>query len=327
MKTQGPLSIAPMMDCTDRHFRYFMRQITRETILYTEMVVAGTILHSYKRGDLKKYLAFDPIESPLILQLGGSCAKSLAEAARISEEFGYDGINLNVGCPSDRVQSGRFGVCLMATPKLVGECMDAISKASNLPLSVKTRIGVDDHDDYDFLRDFLRIVHQESGVKHYTLHARKAWLQGLSPAQNRDIPPLNYDRVYKIKEEFPEFFIEINGGIKQTEQIENQLNRVDAVMIGRAAYDDPWIFSRVDTDFFNAGQNPSEARSDALLAMQPYLDQLTAQGYKPHALVRHMMGLYKGQSRARLWRAFLSNEMKQKDSYENLFEDSLKVFS
>lgn len=296
-----PLSIAPMMDRTDRHYRYFMRQITRRTLLYTEMVTTAAILH----GDRQKLLGFSPEEKPLSLQIGGDDPQDAAECARIAEEMGYDEINLNVGCPSSRVQNGNFGACLMAQPEKVAQVVEAMQKAVSIPVSVKHRIGIDDRDRYEDMTEFVRIV-SESGVERFSVHARKAWLQGLSPKENRDIPPLRYEDVHRLKQEFPHLFIEINGGITSLEQVREQLQSVDAVMIGRAAYDDPYLFATVDRDFFGENTIPP-TRQQVVEAMLPYVDYWISRGFKLHTISRHMLQLFAGQPGTKAWKRYLSD--------------------
>ena len=260
----NPLSIAPMMERTDRHYRYFMRQMTRRTLLYTEMITTAAILH----GDREKLLGFSSEEKPLSLQVGGDNPQELAECARIAEDMGYDEINLNVGCPSNRVQNGNFGACLMAQPERVAQAVEAMQKAVDLPVTVKHRIGIDQRDRYEDMAHFVRIV-SEVGCRRFTVHARKAWLKGLSPKENRNIPPLRYQDVHRLKQEFPHLFIEINGGITTLEQVQEQLKLVDAVMIGRAAYDNPYLFATVDRDLYGEDVTPPNSsrscRSDASL--------------------------------------------------------------
>jgi len=299
---QRTLSIAPMMDCTDRHYRYFMRLITRHTLLYTEMVTQDAILH----GDREKLLGFTPVESPLALQLGGSDPKKLADCARIGEQWGYDEINLNVGCPSDRVQAGRFGACLMKEPLLVSECLAAMRAAVKIPVTIKTRIGVDDQDSYEALCEFIRAIIQ-SGVQVIVVHARKAWLQGLSPRQNREVPPLRYDLVYQLKQEFPDLTLVINGGIETLEAIDSHLAQVDGVMLGRAAYNDPYLFAAADASYYQDHSVP-RTREQVVEAMLPYIDQHLARGGRLHQITRHMVGLYHGVDGARVWRRWLSTE-------------------
>ena len=294
------LSIAPMMDRTDRHYRYFMRQMTKRTLLYTEMVTAQAILH----GDRDRLLGFSLPEKPLVLQVGGDNPNQLAQCARIAEEYGYDEINLNVGCPSDRVQSGNFGACLMAQPELVAECVAAIMAATQIPVSVKHRIGIDNLDTYDHLAHFVRTV-AATGCQRFSVHARKAWLQGLSPKENRDVPPLRYEEVYRLKREFPQLRIEINGGIKTLNQTHAHLEQVDAVMIGRAAYDTPYLFAEVDDRFFGEVSDV-RSRSQIVHAMLPYIDDWTNRGLKLNSITRHMLMLFHGQPGSRTWRRIVT---------------------
>jgi tRNA-dihydrouridine synthase A len=297
-----PVSIAPMMDRTDRHYRYFMRQISRHTLLYTEMVTAQAITH----GDQERLLGFTLDEKPLILQVGGDDPRLLAECARIAEDFGYDGINLNVGCPSDRVQSGNFGACLMAQPDLVADCVAAMMAACDTPVSVKHRIGIDELDRYEDMAHFVQTVSQ-TGCRDFTVHARKAWLQGLSPKDNRNIPPLRYGDVHRLKAEFPNLWIEINGGFKTLKQVTEQLAHVDAVMIGRAAYDNPYLFAEVDQRFFHSPE-PLRSRRQVVEAMLPYIDHWTGRGLKLNTITRHMLLLFAGQPGSRLWKRILTEQ-------------------
>jgi tRNA-dihydrouridine synthase A len=302
--TQGgnPLSIAPMMDRTDRHFRYFMRQITRRTLLYTEMVTSAAILH----GDKEHLLGFSPEEKPLVLQVGGDEPKELAECARIAEGMGYDEINLNVGCPSDRVQSGNFGACLMAQPETVARAVEAMIDAVNIPVTVKHRIGIDDLDRYEDMSNFVRIVSQ-AGCERFTVHARKAWLKGLSPKENRDIPPLRYHDVHRLKQEFPHLFIEINGGFINLEQVQEQLKFVDAVMIGRAAYDNPYLFAKADFEIYRENVIPP-TRYEVVQAMFSYIDYWVAKGFKLNKITRHMLQLFAGQPGSKAWKRYLTEQ-------------------
>jgi tRNA-dihydrouridine synthase A len=295
-----PLSIAPMMDRTDRHYRFFMRQITRHTLLYTEMVTAQAILH----GDRDHLLGFTAIESPLVLQVGGDDPRLLAISARAAADFGYDAINLNVGCPSDRVRSGNFGACLMAQPERVAEGVAAMMAASPLPVSVKHRIGIDDRDRYEDMATFVNVVAQ-TGCRHFTVHARKAWLQGLSPKDNRTVPPLRYGDVHRLKQDFPHLWIEINGGLTRLDQVRDQLGQVDGVMIGRAAYDNPYLLSQVDQSFF-AAREASPSREQVAEAMLPYIDYWVRRGLKLNKMTRHMLMLFAGQPGSRLWKQILT---------------------
>lgn len=292
-------SIAPMLDWTDRHCRYFHRLLTKNTLLYTEMVTTGAIL--FGKGD---YLQFSTEEHPIALQLGGSDPADLAKCARIAEERGYDEINLNVGCPSDRVQNGRFGACLMASAQLVADCVAAMRAEVTIPVTVKTRIGIDELDSYEFLCNFIETV-QQSGCDTFVVHARKAWLSGLSPKENRDIPPLDYERVYQLKRDYPHLTIAINGGITDLAQIQQHLQHVDGVMVGREAYQNPYILAQVDALLF-ADHHPVLSRHDVVMQMLPYIDaHLQLGGYLSH-ITRHMLGLFQGVPGARAWRRHLS---------------------
>ena len=297
-----PLSIAPMMDRTDRHYRYFMRQITRHTLFYTEMVTAQAIVH----GDRDHLLGFTPLEQPLVLQVGGDDPPMLATSVRAAATFGYDAVNLNVGCPSDRVRSGNFGACLMAQPEQVADCVAAMMAASPLPVSVKHRIGIDDLDRYEDMANFVSTVAQ-TGCRHFTVHARKAWLQGLSPKDNRTVPPLRYGDVHRLKQDFPHLWIEINGGLTDLEQVAEQLGPVDGVMVGRAAYDYPYRFAEVDRRFWQA-DTPPPSRQQVVEAMLPYIDHWVRQGLKLNKITRHMLMLFAGQPGSRLWRQILTEE-------------------
>lgn len=302
----APLSVAPMMDRTDRHFRRLMRQVTRHTLLYTEMVTAKAILH----GDRERHLRFDPIERPLVLQLGGDEPEELAFAAAQAKAWGYDEVNLNVGCPSDRVQRGRFGACLMAEPERVRDCLLAMSE-SGLPVSVKHRIGIDDRDRYEDMLEFVDVVSAARPVR-FSVHARKAWLQGLSPKQNRTVPPLRHCEVHRLKAERSDLRIEINGGILSLDAVEDHLGHVDAVMIGRAAYDDPLLFARADRRIFGAegedGPTDLPGRIRALEGMLGYVRSETERGTKLSAITRHMLGWFNGVKGARKFRRILTVE-------------------
>jgi tRNA-dihydrouridine synthase A len=294
------LSVAPMMDRTDRHFRYFMRQITHRTLLYTEMVTSAAIMH----GDRHRLLAFSPAEKPLALQVGGDDPKALALCAEIAADMGYDEINLNVGCPSDRVQSGNFGACLMAQPERVAECVAAMGQAASIPVTVKHRIGIDDCDAYEDMVRFVTVV-AAAGCDRFSVHARKAWLQGLSPKENRDVPPLRYADVYRLKQDFPDLVIEINGGIQTLAQAQDHLRFVDAVMIGRAAYDNPFVFATVDRMVY--GEDSEVPTPEAIVdRMLPYVMQWTEQGLKLHKITRHMLQLFAGQPGSRQWKRYLT---------------------
>lgn len=296
------LSIAPMMDWTDRYYRNFMRCLTRRTLLFTEMVTTGAILH----GDRERHLGFEAAEHPVAVQLGGSDPAALAESAAIAEQYGYDEINLNVGCPSDRVQSGRFGACLMTEPALVADCVAAMRARVQLPVTVKTRIGVDEQDSYEFLQEFVETVHA-AGCEVFTIHARKAWLQGLSPKENREIPPLRYDVAARLKRDYPQLEIHLNGGVRGLDEIRAHLQEFDGVMVGREAYSNPWLFAAVDREIFGeAGQ--LQDRFEAIEAYKPFMAAELASGSPLKRMTRHMLGLFQGLPGARQWRRILSTE-------------------
>ncbi|MFZ5619266.1 MAG: tRNA dihydrouridine(20/20a) synthase DusA [Pseudomonadota bacterium] len=294
--------VAPMMDGTDRHCRYFHRLLTRRARLYTEMITADAIL----RGDRERLLGFDPVEHEVALQLGGSDPSSLAEAARIGEAFGYDEINLNVGCPSDRVQSGTFGACLMKAPMLVAECVAAMRERAGVPVTVKCRIGVDDQDPVESLFALVDTV-AAAGCEVFIVHARKAWLEGLSPKENREVPPLDYELVRRLKSERPGLAIVLNGGITSIDAAESYLQAFDGVMLGRAAYGEPAILAEVDPKIF--GERTSAPKiEDVVAAMSSYVKRQARAGTSPHHIVRHMLGLYHGRHGARTWRRMLSEQ-------------------
>jgi tRNA-dihydrouridine synthase A len=290
-----------MLDWTDRYCRYFLRQLSRHTLLYTEMVTTGALLH----GDLERHLRFHGDEHPVALQLGGSDPSELAACARLGEESGYDEINLNVGCPSDRVQSGRFGACLMQEPRLVAECVTAMREAVSIPVTVKHRIGIDDQDSYQALVRFVGTI-AEAGCRTFIVHARKAWLQGLSPRENREVPPLRHDVVHRLKHDFPRLEIVINGGILTLQEAAAQLESVDGVMMGRAVYHDPWILADADRLLFGQATNPASSRHQALESLYPWIEAELAAGTPLHHITRHLMGLFNGQPGARRWRRYLS---------------------
>lgn len=293
-------SVAPMLDWTDRHCRYFHRLLTRQTLLYTEMVTTGAIL--FGKGD---YLGYSQEEQPVALQLGGSDPAALAECAVRAQALGYNEINLNAGCPSDRVQNGRFGACLMAEPELVADCVAAMKDVVNVPVTVKTRIGIDDSDSYAFLQRFIEIVSERGRCQSFTLHARKAWLSGLSPKENREIPPLDYERVYQVKRDFPHLTIAINGGVKSIEEAKAHLEHVDGVMMGREAYQNPGILARVDGELFGESAEPLSPVA-VVEAMYPYIEKELAKGTYLGHITRHMLGLFQGVPGARQFRRYLS---------------------
>ena len=314
------LSIAPMLDLTDRHFRYFMRLITRRTLLYSEMVVTTSIL----RGDKKKLLDFSPEELPLALQLGGDNPAELAECAKIGQDWGYSEINLNVGCPSDRVQQGSFGACLMASPELIARCVERMKSATTLPVTVKHRLGIDDRQEYHHLREFVSTV-AAAGCDRVIVHARIAVLRGLSPKDNRRVPPLRYDWVYRLKQEFPHLVIELNGGIINLDQAREHLGRVDGVMIGRAAYDDPYLFAQADSLIFGE-ERKAPSREQIVEQMADYVRAWQERGVHPRTILRHMLGLFRGQPGARRWRRFLSEQFVRREADADVLLHSLRIF-
>ncbi len=295
-----PLSIAPMMQVTDRHQRVFMRALTRRALLYTEMVTA----HAVVRGERDRLLGFDPIEHPIALQLGGDDPALLAEAARIGVDFGYDEINLNVGCPSPRVSSGSFGACLMKEPERVRDAVAAMRAAVAVPVTVKHRIGVDELDRYEDMERFVATV-AEAGADRFVVHARKAWLKGLSPKENRTVPPLRHGDVHRLKAAFPHLLVETNGGVRDLDEVERQLEHVDGVMIGRAADDDPWMLADADRRLWGS-PNPAGNRGDVVRSLLPYAESMVAGGERLHRLSRHLLGLFAGVRGGRAWRRALS---------------------
>lgn len=296
-----PISVAPMMERTDRHFRYMMRLISRRTLLYTEMVTMHAIIH----GDKHQHLDFNREEHPISLQLGGDDPAVLATCAALAQEWGYDEINLNVGCPSPRVKRGNFGACLMAQPQLVGRCLDAMRAGCDLPVTVKHRIGVDDLDTYEHMLAFVDEVAASSGCTRFSVHARKAWLDGLSPKENRTIPPLRYDDVYRLKRDRPALFIEINGGVRTMDEVHAHLEHVDAVMIGRAAYDDPFLFAQVDHTLYGEPVR-AVSRAEVVAGMIPYIDAHIARGGRHNHVTRHMLSMFAGRPGGRAWRRHIS---------------------
>jgi tRNA-dihydrouridine synthase A len=337
MNHKAPLSIAPMMDWTDRHYRFFMRQITKHTLLYTEMITTGAIIH----GDKKRHLDFSAEELPLVLQLGGDDPKALAGCAQIAEQWGYSEINLNVGCPSDRVQNGNFGACLMAQPELVAECVAAMKNVVEIPVTVKHRIGIDDIDRYEDMANFVTIVSQAKADR-FSVHARKAWLSGLSPKENRTVPPLRYEDVYKLKREFPHLVIEINGGITTLEHIHHHLQFVDGVMIGRAAYENPFLFATVDAEFYQSGgqaefskglkplakhhvaESHVPTRREVLERMLSYIDYWTKQNVYLKHISRHILGLFAGKPGTTAWKRYLSENAHKPEAGVHTIIEAMK---
>jgi tRNA-dihydrouridine synthase A len=301
-------SVAPMMAWSDTHCRAFHRHLTRHALLYTEMVTTGAVIH----GDRARLLGFDAVEHPVALQLGGSNPQDLAASARIGEDFGYDEINLNVGCPSDRVQDGRFGACLMAEPQLVADCVAAMKKVVRVPVTVKCRIGIDDQDPETALDTLARAV-VEAGADVLIVHARKAWLKGLSPKENRDIPPLDYDRVYRLKAALPDTPVVINGGIPGVAEAREHLVHVDGAMLGRAAYQEPWRLLDVDPEIFGVPA-PHATMHDAIEAFIPYIEAQLARGTRLHAITRHMVGAFHGVPGARAFRRALADKCVKPDA-------------
>jgi len=294
--------VAPMMDCTDRHERFFLRLISKNVLLYTEMIVSEAI----SRGDKKKLLAFNLNEKPLALQVGGSSAKLLAEAAKTGEDFGYDEINLNLGCPSRKVQKNKFGACLIKEPNLVADCLTEMIASCSIPVTVKTRIGYDDVEDYESLKNFIKIL-KKTGVKTFVIHARKAMLGKFTPKQNLNIPPLKYDIVYRLKEDFPDEEIIINGGINSIYQIKNHLEKVDGVMIGRTAYHSPYFLAEIEKEIFNNHNIPS--RTEVIERMFPYIKEEASKGTRLNQIMRHTIGLFHGQKGSADWKRYLSKNM------------------
>jgi tRNA-dihydrouridine synthase A len=314
-------SVAPMMEWTDRHCRFFHRLLTRHSLLYTEMVTADAIIH----GPRERLLSFDPEEQPVALQLGGSSPKSLASAARIGAEFGYSETNLNVGCPSDRVQDGRFGACLMREPNLVGECIAAMKSAVTLPITVKCRLGVDDQDIEESLDRFADVV-VASGASALIVHARKAWLDGLSPRENRDIPPLKHERVYRLKKRLHNFPIVINGGIKTIDEVKRHLDHVDGVMMGRSAYENPELLLSIDPTIFGLPP-PAANLHSAIENLFPYIERAMSAGARLHNITRHLLGLFRGRPGARSFRRHLATEAVKPGAGSQVLHQALGMVS
>ena len=296
-----------MMDCTDRHDRFFLRLMSKNVMLYTEMVATKSAIH----GDRKKILSFSPEEKPLALQVGGSNKDELAEVAKIGEDMGYDEININLGCPSKKVQKNKFGACLMKEPELVAECINSMVNACKIPVTAKTRIGFDDVEDFDYLNNFIRQM-RDAGTQTFILHARKAMLSGLSPKQNLNIPKLNYDMVYKIKKENPNLEIIINGGITKVSEIKDHLNYCDGVMIGRSIYQNPYSLVEIEKEIFNVDNSPT--REEVVQKLLEYLDKEVKEGTKVNHIMRHTVGLYHGQVGSKEWKRYLSDNMMARDS-------------
>jgi len=301
------VSVAPMMDCTDRHERYFLRLISKNVLLYTEMIVSEAI----DRGDKKKLLSFNLNEKPVALQLGGSSPKLLSNASKIGEEFGYDEINLNLGCPSKKVQKNKFGACLIKEPNLVADCLNEMQSKTNLPVTVKTRIGYDDVDDYESLFNFINLL-KSTGIKTFIIHARKAMLGKFTPKQNLNIPSLKYEMVYKLKQDFKDLEIIINGGITSANDVKNHLNKVDGVMIGRSVYHSPYILADIEKEIFKNENILS--REEIIKELVPYVKNETKKGTRLNQIMRHTLGLFHGQTGSSFWKRYLSENMCVRDA-------------
>jgi len=310
-------SVAPMLDWTDRHERFFLRLITRYSLLYTEMITVGAIIH----GDRSRHLDYNQEEHPVAIQLGGSNPDDLALCAKIAEDYGYDEVNLNVGCPSNRVQSGMFGACLMAKPALVAECVSAMQNVVNIPVTVKHRIGIDENDSVEELFEFVEKV-AEAGCNTFIVHARKAWLEGLSPKQNRDIPPLRYDVAHELKHAMPQLEILINGGVRDLKTAEEQLKFVDGVMMGREAYHNPYMLSEVDSRFYGSNEKIL-TRFEIIEALYPYIEKELSKGERLHSVTRHILGLFNGLPGAKKWRRYLSENATKREAGVEVLYSSL----
>ena len=311
MSLNRKFCVAPMMRYTDMHERFFLRLITKKAVLYTEMIATGALIH----GNCDYQLDFNKEEHPVAVQFGGSSPLELSKCAIMAEKKGYDEINLNIGCPSERVQKGNFGVCLMLEPELVAECVRQMRRSVDIPITVKCRTGVDDNDDYLFLKSFIDIV-KDSGIRTFIIHARKGILKGLSPRQNRNIPPLNYEKVYSIKNDFPNLEIVINGGIKSISEAKNHLNYVDGVMLGRAAYDNPFMLSEIDSEIYSNAKTDI-SRKDLLSEYLDYVHLMTEKGYDPKIMLKHVFGLKKGEKDAKRFRVKVTEVMRSPSLVEN----------
>ncbi len=301
------VSVAPMMDCTDRHEIYFLSLISKNVQLYTEMIVANAII----RGNRDKLLSFKKISNPIVLQVGGSDPKELFEACKISEDYGYNEINLNLGCPSKKVQKNKFGACLMQEPNLVATCIESMAKATKLPITIKTRIGYNEVENFEFLKSFIQTT-KDAGAQKFIIHARKALLKKLSPKENLNIPPLKYDFVYKLKNFFRNDEIIINGGVKTTSEIKDHLSKVDGVMIGRAIYHSPYFLAEIEKEIFNNNEVPS--RTEVMEKLIPYIQEQTSKGIQLNHIMRHTVGLFHGQNGSRIWKQYLSKNMCIRDA-------------
>ncbi|WP_431066716.1 tRNA dihydrouridine(20/20a) synthase DusA [Methylotuvimicrobium sp.] len=313
--------VAPMLDWTDRHCRYFYRLMSKHAYLYSEMITTGALLH----GDRDRFLQYHPDENPLACQLGGSNPKDLAACAKMVEDYGYHEVNLNVGCPSDRVQNGRFGACLMETPELVAECLSAMNRAVSIPVTVKCRIGIDDQDSYEALHRFITLV-SEAGCRVFIIHARKAWLSGLSPKENREIPPLRYDVVYRIKRDFPELEIILNGGVRSLDQALIINDEVDGVMVGREVYQNPYLLAGVD-ELFYRDFHAIKSREEIVEVLLPYICEQLKQGVRLYSIARHLLGLFHGVPGARSWRRHISENGTKLGTDQNTLLKALDLIS
>ncbi len=311
--------VAPMLDWTDKHCRYFHRLLSKNVLLYTEMVTTGALIH----GNAQRFLDFNTQEHPVALQLGGSNPRDLAICAQMAESYGYDEVNLNVGCPSDRVQNGKFGACLMAEPQLVAECVAAMRAVANIPITVKSRIGIDERDSYEELTHFIETVSQ-TGCETFIVHARKAWLKGLSPKENREVPPLRYDVVFNLKKDFPLLEIVINGGITSLEQSLELLQSVDGVMLGREVYQNPYLLAFVDNILFGETRAVDE-REEIIAQLLPYIEGQMELGVRLNSVTRHILGLFHGGYGARLWRRHLSENAFKTDASVNVILNALEL--
>ena len=309
--------VAPMLDWSDRHCRVFWRQLSRHAVLYTEMITTGALIH----GDQERHLDYSDIEHPVALQLGGSDPAALATSVRMAEQWQYDEVNLNCGCPSDRVQNGFFGACLMSRPSLVADCVKAMKDAGNLPITVKHRIGIDDQEGYGPLQEFVGAI-AEAGTDAIIVHARKAWLQGLSPKENREIPPLNYDLVYQLKQDFPELEIIINGGIQTLADASSHLSYVDGIMMGRSAYQTPYLLAEVDEHFYQQAAT-SKTRRDIIHDLLPYIEMELAKGTRLNHMTRHILGLFNGQAGGKLFRRHISEHAHRPGAGVEVLSDAL----
>lgn len=322
MEPNRRFCVAPMLDWTDRHERYLLRLISKHALLYSEMVTTGALIH----GDIERHLQYNTEEHPIALQLGGSNPKDMASCAKLAEDYGYDEVNINVGCPSDRVQHGAFGACLMAEAKLVAENVSAMRDVVNIPITVKNRIAIDEMPEYETLHNFLTIV-SEAGCRTFIIHARKAWLKGLSPKQNRDIPPLNYELVYQMKREFPELEIIINGGIKTIEECKQHLTQIDGIMMGREVYHNPFIMSDIDQQLYNDATTIKQSEFDILNHYIDYMQEQLKQGVYLKHMSRHLLGLFSGKPGAKAWRRHISENAYKPESGIEIIQQAASYIS